>query len=66
LLRTDRPGDRDFGVLNLGIDSLVVGKMDYVDLRKIGPQPLGEPGRSIPQIERMVNEDEELMDREIW
>ena len=62
LLRLDRPADHDIGVGDFLAHSIIVGKVDPIDLRKCLAQTPQQPRRSLPKFKGMVVDDEDFHD----
>ena len=60
LLRADRPRDCDFCVDDFGVDSFVVRKLNYIDVRELLLQSRPEPFRGVPLVEGVMNENEKF------
>src|SRR5215469_10203631 len=60
LLAAQRPGDRDVGVGNFLIHTIVIVQVDHFELRELATQALREPRRRLPELEAVVKDDKQL------
>src|SRR4029077_8544088 len=60
LLRTQRPGNNDFGILKMLLDPVVAGQVNDFYPWEVFAKLFGNPCRSIPEFEAVVKNDEEL------
>src|SRR5271169_3825487 len=60
LVSSQGPGNCDVGVNDFFADAVVVGQLHDVKLRKVGPQPLGEPLWCDPGVEAVIESDKKF------
>src|SRR5437016_3740428 len=65
LLWTERPGDGDLGIAQMGFYAFIGVEVNNLKLRKFLLQPLGQPARSVPELEAVMQHDEEFHPGEI-
>src|SRR5437764_219588 len=60
LLGTKRESDYNFGIAKVLFDAFVSGSVNYIDSGKVPANTLRQPGRRVPKIERVTQNDEHL------
>ncbi len=60
LLAAERPRDCDVGIGNFVVNAIVIVQMNDFELGKVVTKPFGEPRRRLPQIEAVMEDDEEF------